>query len=81
MTDPTDQLIEAVVACREAGMPRHEAINVLDDVYAAPWSVSDDVAVGRREAECASIVDVMALSERRYRLTACAARSDSHGRS
>lgn len=36
--DMTDSLIEVLVLNRHCGMPRDEALSILIDVFAAPWS-------------------------------------------
>jgi hypothetical protein len=36
--DMTDDLIEVLVLNRHCGMARDEALSILIDVYAAPWS-------------------------------------------
>jgi hypothetical protein len=36
--DMTDDLIEVLVLNRHCGMGRDEALSILIDVYAAPWS-------------------------------------------
>lgn len=41
MIDRTDQLIEAVVACREIGMVAEDVHGIVCDVYAAPWTDSE----------------------------------------
>jgi hypothetical protein len=42
--DATDKLIEALVTARESGLEGGEVLNLVADVYAAPWS---DTAVRR----------------------------------
>lgn len=36
--DVADDLIAALVLCRHTGMTRDEAMGILFDTYAAPWS-------------------------------------------
>jgi hypothetical protein len=43
----TDQLVEALVMCREGGMSRTEAQAVLIDVWCAPWSEDNPHDQGR----------------------------------
>ncbi len=38
MPDIIDSTIESLVTARERGVPRREAIELVRDVYAAPWS-------------------------------------------
>ena len=38
MADSTDDLIEALVRAREAGMTRAATADLVADVYSAPWS-------------------------------------------
>ena len=37
-TEPTDKILEIVVAARESGVSRRACMKVVADVYAAPWS-------------------------------------------
>lgn len=43
--DSTDNLIEAVVACRDHGMMLSEVHGVVTDTFAAPWSGTTGDAV------------------------------------
>ena len=39
-TEPTDTLLEAIVAARESGASLHACMEVVADVFAAPWSAA-----------------------------------------
>jgi hypothetical protein len=45
--DTTDDLIEVLVLNRHCGMTRDEAVSLVVDVYAAPWSRPD----GKRDGD------------------------------
>jgi len=37
-TEPTDEILEVIVAARESGVSRRACMEVVADVFAAPWS-------------------------------------------
>jgi hypothetical protein len=52
MADRTDRLIEATVACREAGMTFADVRSVVSDVYHAPWDQQEKIDFARRVVAC-----------------------------
>jgi hypothetical protein len=49
-TDPTDDLIEALVVARERGVCPQEAEQLVADVYTAPWDEKPANTVPMRRA-------------------------------
>lgn len=54
MSDPTDDLIEALCTAREHGLSRVESQDILRDLFDAPWSTATvHRFVGKRKREAA----------------------------
>jgi hypothetical protein len=64
MDDIVDELLKVAVGCREAGVPREEALAVVRDCYNAPWSADDVLPVSsiRRAVEAVFLPTRRAVS-------------------